>query len=129
MEIAEHVCSCTEIADLHGEPDENRRRQRFLDYWTLKEAYVKVRGKGLSIPLNQFSFSLPASGGIEITFDGTVQDHRDDWVFWLLCASRDHKSAVCAARYGGTTLALSVRSAVPLVGQQLMPFAIVRQSG
>lgn len=128
MEMAEHFCSRNEIAQLRSELDENRRSERLLDFWTLKEAYVKARGMGLSIPLNQISLSLPGSRGIEIAFDGSVHDHRDNWAFWMLRPSPDHKSAVCVARSPGTTLALVVRSAIPLVMHQMITSAITRKS-
>jgi len=108
MEMAEHFCSRNEIAQLRSELDENRRSERLLDFWTLKEAYVKARGMGLSIPLNQISLSLPGSRGIEIAFDGSVHDHRDNWhsgccarhpITNPLCASRDRRynSGTCGA--------------------------------
>ena len=35
--------------------------QRFLNYWTLKEAYLKARGLGISVHLADVAFSLDAS--------------------------------------------------------------------
>lgn len=38
----------------------NFRRKMFYTYWTLKESYIKLIGKGLSIPLHSFSFEFKA---------------------------------------------------------------------
>lgn len=35
--------------------------ERFLEYWTLKEAFVKYIGKGLAVPLNSFLIKREAS--------------------------------------------------------------------
>ena len=53
--IARRYFSALEIQELMslGMGD---RPARFLEYWTLKEAYVKARGLGLSIPLDSFYF-------------------------------------------------------------------------
>jgi 4'-phosphopantetheinyl transferase len=129
MEVAGQFCSRGEIAELRSEPDEERRSERLLEIWTLKEAYVKARGVGLSMPLDQIHFSLPGSRGIEIAFDGSVHDHRDNWAFWMLRPSPAHQSALCVARSRGPPFGLEVRSAVPLVMHQMLTSAITRQSG
>jgi 4'-phosphopantetheinyl transferase len=128
MEMAEQFCSRSEIAELRSESDDYRRLERLLDFWTLKEAYVKARGMGFSIPLDQISFSLPGSRGIEPAFDGSIHDQSDHLAFWMMCPSPDHKAAVCVSRSGGPTLELAVRSAIPLVMHQTMVSAITRQS-
>ena len=35
---------------------QSERTKMFYTYWTLKESYVKYLGKGLSVPLDSFSF-------------------------------------------------------------------------
>ena len=54
MEIASHFFSSEEIAALAKLPPE-LATEAFFGCWTRKEAYVKARGQGLSIPLRSFT--------------------------------------------------------------------------
>lgn len=76
MEIASHFFSSEEIAALAKLPPE-LGVEAFFACWTRKEAYVKARGEGLSIPLRSFTVSFADSKQLLLDETGAA---------WSCCA-------------------------------------------
>lgn len=67
--------------------------ERFFDYWTLKEAYIKARGKGLALPLDGFWFDISGEEPT-IAFDERIPDDPARWRFQTLRLSPDHLCSI-----------------------------------
>lgn len=74
------VLGADEAARLERMP-ETLRGASFLRYWTLKEAYVKARGVGLSLPVADIQFNYEQAGMIQVTFGEAVNDEPARWRF------------------------------------------------
>ena len=101
LDLAERFFSPVEARALREAPAA-RRRLRFLEYWTLKESYVKARGRGLTLPLSGFWFDLPAPArdGIGIRFTRAVDDDPARWQFSLDRLGTGHVVATAIERTG-----------------------------
>ena len=113
VEIADRFFSPAEVRDLHALPVE-RRQDRFFDYWTLKESYIKARGMGLALPLDKFSFHLLDGPPIRISIDPSLNDDPASWRFHLMSPRPEHRLAV-GVRAGRTgSVSLRLARTVPL---------------
>ncbi|WP_437292949.1 4'-phosphopantetheinyl transferase family protein [Sorangium sp. So ce426] len=113
VDIADRFFSPGEVRALRALPPE-RQRARFFEYWTLKESYIKARGMGLAIPLDQFSFHLDDGPSIGISFDPRLGDDRSAWQFALYQPSARHTMAAAIRSGGGPPLSIELRETVPL---------------
>lgn len=113
INIARHCFSEQEAQDLNNVP-ESQQKQRFFEYWTLKEAYIKARGMGLSLPLDQFGFSIHDGRPLEITFDLRLEDNPEHWQFWRLRPSEKHLAAIAVKSKKHSEFQLLVKKSVPL---------------
>jgi 4'-phosphopantetheinyl transferase len=82
-EVGPRMFSARELKQLES-LREDERPERCLQLWTLKEAYIKARGMGLALPLNNFSFLFGGSQGIRMALDSSVGDEPGRWRFCLL---------------------------------------------
>lgn len=93
LDIAGHYFSRQEIIDLFELPVA-QQPDRFFDYWTLKEAYMKARGEGISLGLGNFSFDLSDNQNIRISFSQKIEDEPEAWRFWLFNHCSEHRTAL-----------------------------------
>jgi 4'-phosphopantetheinyl transferase len=89
--------------------DGDRQRACFFALWTLKEAYLKARGLGLSIALDRFWFQLAPDAPPAIAFAPGFDDDPQAWRFVQRHLGADHVLAV-AVRTGGRPARVSVES-------------------
>jgi 4'-phosphopantetheinyl transferase len=109
LDIARRYFAPAEVAFLEQVPEGMRQRVFFL-FWTLKEAYVKARGMGLSLPLEQFAFQLDNLHSPSITFERAMGDDPANWRFFLPdVASPGHQSAVAVCCPWQTKLDVQIR--------------------
>jgi 4'-phosphopantetheinyl transferase len=126
IDIADRFFAPAEVRALHELP-QARQQQRFFEYWTLKESYIKARSMGLSIPLDHFSFDL-REDGIDIAIHPEQHDRPQRWRFWQMFLGPDYLAALCAERVSREPPSLVVRSVVPLVSDQALPYTLLRAS-
>jgi 4'-phosphopantetheinyl transferase len=100
-----------EVETLRGLP-EPAAIERFFDYWTLKEAYLKARGFGLNLPLDAFAMQV-SHEAIEISFKPDIADDPHAWRFSLCSPSPSHRLAIADGSRANGGLPIS-RNAWPL---------------
>jgi len=119
--IADRYFSPSEVSDLHKVTPE-RQDFRFFDYWTLKESYIKARGMGLSIPLDQFSFHIEEdSAAIGLTVDPRQNDPAERWQFRQWWFQEKFKVSLCLEREPGVSFRTSLRKYAPFALDEPFP--------
>lgn len=137
LAIAERYFSSKEIDELFALP-EAQQRNRFFDYWTLKESYIKAWGLGLAIPLADFSFKIndtehnhnglfTIKQDINLSFAEHRVDEPQIWRSWLVYPTaaidekQEHRIAVSLRATSDnqkTDYQLRFFNTLPLLGYQ-----------
>jgi 4'-phosphopantetheinyl transferase len=96
--LVPRYCSPSETDDIaaHGE---GGWHDRFLEYWTLKEAYLKARGLGIAVPLADVSFALNGDRA-HVSFRGDLAGTDPNWTFSLFRPSPRYVGAVATTGAG-----------------------------
>jgi 4'-phosphopantetheinyl transferase len=95
--------------------DEEHRTRAFFEHWTLKEAYLKARGAGLSLPLAEVAFSLGPDRPPSVSFGPAIGDTPAAWQFANLRPAPDYMAAVAIRRRASAPLSIVLRQAIPEV--------------
>lgn len=119
VELASQYFAPDEAAAIYDLPEEIQD-QKFYQFWTLKESYVKARGMGLSIPLNEFGFDLEREREIEVRINPELNDSASRWNFWQFRPSADYLVAVCAERTGMEKQEFVMKKFIPLEKEEPM---------
>jgi len=92
-QIVDRFFSPHEVATFWTVPI-SMRREAFFNVWVRKEAYIKARGEGLSLPLDQFDVSLaPGAPAALLSTRSEAQDVLR-WSLRTLDPGPDYKAAV-----------------------------------
>jgi 4'-phosphopantetheinyl transferase len=128
IELAERYFSPDEAAALKALP-QSFQQQRFFEYWTLKEAYVKARGMGLSLPLDRFSFEFAESGCIRMHAHGELGDCPSRWRLWQFRVAADYVIGLCAEEPHAAPVEIAVMRTTPMLRDGSVQYVQLGASG
>jgi 4'-phosphopantetheinyl transferase len=91
--IATRFFSRAEVLALRSVPAEVRN-QAFFNCWTRKEAYIKARGEGLSMPLDEFDVSLRPDEPVALLKNYREEREVNRWSMKALPTPADYVGAL-----------------------------------
>jgi len=112
VDLADRYFAAAEAADVRARGDADRRA-RFFEYWTLKEAYAKARGAGLSLPLDQIRFAIDGDATVA-ELGPALADRGGDWTFVRARPTARHQLAA-AVRSGGRPVTVRIDDGAALL--------------
>jgi 4'-phosphopantetheinyl transferase len=91
--LARRVLCAKERADLSA-CDAASREDRFVDYWTLKEAHLKAIGEGIARPMRAIEVDLIGEADARATLGDEIPDAGLAWHYRRLRPSPVHRLAI-----------------------------------
>jgi 4'-phosphopantetheinyl transferase len=110
VELSDRCFSTSELAEFRALPA-SEQKARFFAHWTLKESYVKAKGLGLALPLDQMSFLIEDE--IRVELDPRLADDASSWRFALIDVPPHYLIAI-SVKTGASALSLRAQQVVPL---------------
>jgi len=98
-DIAERFFSRQEVATLRGLPTPSRL-EAFFACWTRKEAFIKARGRGLSLSLDGFDVSLVPGRPVELLSVRDDPEEANRWSLRQLFPGDDYVAALAVEGLG-----------------------------
>jgi 4'-phosphopantetheinyl transferase len=95
--VAEHFFTSAEVAALRSLPSD-LQPEAFLRCWTRKEAYIKARGEGVSLPLHDFEVTLSPGEPPALVRTAWSRTEPRDWHLYDLSDSYPGCAAAVAVR-------------------------------
>ena len=106
--VAERMFSRSEfeaLQQLQGQ----KSLEYFFSRWTLREAYVKALGRGLSYPTRQLTFTVSGTDTIEMLSSSDIERDKEHWQFELFRPTSEHVAAVAIRRDDQTSKKVVMR--------------------
>lgn len=117
-EIAARYFAAAEIRMLDAHAPEEYAG-RFIELWTLKEAYIKAVGTGLAHPLDSFAFAFEGESGLRFAAPPGVA--ASDWQFLLAAPTANYRLAIAVSGSVGRPWRVTMQRAEREAGAAVRP--------
>ncbi|WP_264874424.1 4'-phosphopantetheinyl transferase family protein [Vibrio agarivorans] len=114
MAIAQQYFAEQEFQSLRALRNEQERKLLFFQLWTLKEAYLKACGKGITVPLSSICFdTLPINDRHKLDYSAHRESSSNHWQLKSARLSEKHLMAVALRLEPSDTFDLNIYHVSP----------------